>query len=96
VTTEPATEIKATQATLHGKVNPESSVTEYWFEYGETEAYGTKIPLTGESVGSGSTNVAVSQTPTGLVKHTEFHFRIVAKNEGGTSFGKDEKFKTEP
>jgi hypothetical protein len=39
--------------------------------------------------------VAVSKTPTGLSKNMEYHFRIVAKNEGGTSFGKDEKFKTE-
>jgi hypothetical protein len=94
--TEPATAVKATEATLNGKVNPEGSATTYWFEYGETTSYGTKIPLTPESVGSGTSNVAVNQTPTGLSKSTEYHFRVVAESEAGTAKGEDKTFTTSP
>src|SRR6185436_2247069 len=77
--TEPATMIKATQATLNGKVNPLGSNTNYWFEYGKTTSYGTKIPISPESVGSGTEYVAVSKTPTGLAGSTTYHFRVVAE-----------------
>ncbi|MGN6816105.1 MAG: hypothetical protein ACTHK3_08470, partial [Solirubrobacterales bacterium] len=95
-TTEAATAIKTTQATLNGKVDPEGSTTTYWFEYGETASYGTKTPLIPESVGAGTGNVVVSQTPTGLKGGTTYHFRLVAESEGGTSLGKDATFTTEP
>jgi hypothetical protein len=94
--TEPATAIGSSQATLNGKVNPENCDTTYWFEYGTTEAYGTKIPLTPASVGSGVSYVAVSQTPTGLSKETEYHFRVVAESAAGTSKGADKAFTTSP
>jgi hypothetical protein len=95
--TESATAIKATQATLNGKVNPNSSLTSYWFEYGTKKGvFEAKIPSTPESVGSGSANASVNQTPTVLSKNTEYFFRLVAENEGGTTFGKELAFKTEP
>ncbi len=93
-TTEPATAIKATQATLNGKVNPGGSTTKYWFEYGETTSYGTKIPVSPESVGSGTEYVAVSQTPTGLKAGTTYHFRVVAEGEAGKATGEDKSFTT--
>ncbi|MFL5901433.1 MAG: 6-bladed beta-propeller [Solirubrobacterales bacterium] len=95
-TTEAATAIGSTQATLNGKVNPEGCTTTYWFEYGTTEAYGTKIPLIPASVGSGISSVAVSQTPAGLSKGTEYHFRVVTENAAGTSKGTDKTFTTSP
>lgn len=94
--TEAATAVEATKATLNGKVNPEGSATTYWFEYGETTSYGAKIPISPESVGSGTSNVAVSQTPTGLSKSTEYHFRVVAESEGGMAKGEDKTFTTSP
>ena len=93
-TTEAATAIKATQATLNGKVNPEGSATTYYFEYGKTEAYGTKIPVSPASVGSGAEYVSVGQTPTGLSESTEYHYRVVAESAGGTVFGSDKTLKT--
>jgi sugar lactone lactonase YvrE len=94
--TEPASAVQATQATLNGKVNPEGSSTKYWFEYGKTTSYGVKIPLTPEAIGSGVNTLTVSQTPTGLSKGTEYHFRIAAENGVGTSWGEDKTFTTEP
>jgi hypothetical protein len=94
--TEAATAIGSTQATLNGTVNPEGSEATYWFEYGTTEAYGTKTPLTPASVGAGTKNVAVSQTPTGLSKGTEYHFRVVATSEAGEVTGGDKTLTTGP
>jgi hypothetical protein len=93
-TTEAATAVSYEQATLKGTVNPEGSSTSYWFEYGKTEAYGTKIPVSPESVGSGTSNVSVSQTVTGLSQSTEYHFRVVAESEAGTAKGADATFTT--
>jgi len=96
VITEPATEISLTQATLNGKVNPRGSATTYWFEYGETTSYGTKIPVEAESVGSGTEFVPVSQTITGLLSNHTYHFRVVIKSAEVVSEGKDALVKTAP
>jgi hypothetical protein len=95
-TTEPAKGIEATQATLKGTVNPEGSATVYWFEYGkvETKGYEAEIPIPAESVGSGFSGVVVTQTPFGLEKNTGYKFRVVAENEGGTTYGTEKTFKT--
>ncbi|HEX5990920.1 MAG TPA: hypothetical protein VFY75_11990 [Solirubrobacterales bacterium] len=92
VETLPASSVKETEATLNGKVNPNGLETQYWFEYGTTVSYGSK---TAEfSAGSGSSAVEKSQTVSGLTKVTDYHYRIVAKNSSGTSFGADQTFKT--
>jgi len=93
-TTESATAVAYTEAILKGAVNPEGSETSYWFEYGETESYGSKIPASPKSVGSGASNVTVSQLVSGLKESTTYHFRIVAESEGGTTKGKDAVFST--
>ncbi len=93
-TTEAATAVSYEQATLKGTVNPEGAATTYYFEYGETTSYGSKIPITPESVGSGTTNVSVSKLVTGLKQSTTYHFRIAAESEGGTAQGEDAVFTT--
>jgi len=92
-TTETAIGVRYEEATLKGAVNPEGSETSYWFEYGETESYGTKIPVSPASVGSGTSDVSVRQLVTGLSQSTTYHFRIVAKGETTTE-GKDLTFTT--
>jgi hypothetical protein len=95
VTTEAATEIKTTAAKLNGTVNPEGSSTSYWFEYGKTTEYGTKVPLfTEKNVGSGTSDVAVSEAISGLTKSTTYHFRLVAQSATGTNYGADVQFST--
>jgi len=92
-TTEAAIGVSYEEATLKGTVNPEGSATSYYFEYGPTESYGTKIPLSPESVGSGTSNVSVRQLVTGLSQGTTYHFRVVAEGET-TAKGKDLTFST--
>jgi phosphodiesterase/alkaline phosphatase D-like protein len=93
-TTEPATAVKATEATLNAAVNPNGSETTYQFEYGTTTSYGSKVPVTGKSAGAGNSAVAVSETPTGLTKGTTYHFRVVATNGAGAVQGADRTFTT--
>lgn len=80
--------------TLHGSVNPNGAETTYFFEFGITEAYGQSFPSTEAGIGSGATPVSVSQLVTGLPPGVPYHYRLVAHNAGGTSFGEDEFFMT--
>ncbi len=76
--------------------NPNQIDTTYHFEYGETTSYGTETPPGGQSVGSGSSPVAVSATLTGLHVGETYHFRAVAENAAGTTTGADQTFTTVP
>jgi RHS repeat-associated protein len=94
VTTEAASSLAETGATLKGQVNPHGYATTYQFEYGTTTSYGTKVPATAESVGSGTTNVAVSKAISGLKGNTTYHYRVSATNAYGTTPGLDKTFTT--
>ena len=100
-TTEPATEIGAAAATLNATVNAEGLETSYQFEYveqGEFEQDGyenaTSVPVSTEAIGSGTSNVGVSQEITGLAGGRKYHFRVKATNEDGTAYGEDETLRT--
>jgi Ca2+-binding RTX toxin-like protein len=94
VETGGATAVKATTATIEGTVDPEGSATTYYFEYGPTTAYGTKIPASPKAVGTGFATVAVNQALTGLTQGTTYHYRLVATNGAGTETGFDQTFVT--
>jgi hypothetical protein len=86
--TREATAIGETGATLQGIVDPEDSETKYYFEYGTTEAYGSKTAEA--SAGSGENNVEEGKALTGLTLGTPYDYRIVATNGAGTTYGKNE------
>ncbi|HKT82634.1 MAG TPA: RHS repeat-associated core domain-containing protein [Solirubrobacterales bacterium] len=94
VTTEAASSVGETKATLKGQVNPHGYATTYQFEYGTTTSYGTKVPTTAESIGSGKANVAVSKAISGLKGNTLYHYRASATNAYGTTVGADKTFTT--
>ena len=94
VVSEAASSIDETSASLNATVNPHGGeVSECYFEYGETESY-TNIESCSSSPGSGKTPVAVSAVAYGLDPNTTYHYRIVATNDGGTSYGSDQTFTT--
>ena len=94
VVTGAASAITQVSATLHATVNPEgATVTECKLEYGTLLSYGQTAPCV-PSPGSGATAVKVSAEASSLSASTEYHYRIVAKNAGGASYGKDKTFKT--
>ena len=93
-TTEAASGVGTTQATLNGTVNPKGSVTAYHFEYGATTSYGTKVPIPAKSVGSGTEALKVTEKLSGLEAGATYHYRVVVTNEGGAVNGEDRTFAT--
>ena len=93
-TTEAATNLNSPQVTLNGTVNPGGEDTAYRFEYGPTTAYGQSVPVTDKAIGSGSSDVEVSQQLGSLEPATTYHFRLVAENSQGEAVGEDEVFTT--
>jgi hypothetical protein len=96
VLTEPASGVGSAGATLNAKIDPEGFATTYRFEYGTTTAYGTSVPSVAKSAGAGTAPVAGSQAVTGLTAGTTYHYRVIAANEIGQSFGEDLTFTTGP
>jgi hypothetical protein len=89
VTTDAATNLTASSATLNGTVNPNGLPTTYYFEYGTTTSYGkSSTPL---SAGSGTSANAVTLDLSPLTPNT-YHYHLVATNSGGTSPGGDKTF----
>jgi hypothetical protein len=84
--------VTLTEAALEARINPAGSPTTYHFEYGTSSSYGTSTPET--FVGENSTDHVVSESLQGLDPGTTYHFRFVATNGVGTTFGADSTFTT--
>jgi hypothetical protein len=93
-TTDAATGMGPTAATLNGHVNPQGVATTYHFDYGTTTSYGTSVPVPEGSAGSDRNDHAVSYSLTGLASSTTYHYRVVATNSAGTTNGADSTFTT--
>lgn len=94
VLTAGASPVTTTSETLNATVNPEDEeVTSCAFEYGPSETYGFSAPCS-TAPGSGISPVAVSATVSGLSSGATYHYRIVATNANGTSYGEDATFTT--
>jgi alpha-tubulin suppressor-like RCC1 family protein len=89
--TEPASALTSTGATFNGNVEANALPTTFRFEYGTSTAYGSSVPLPEGSAGSGTTAQAVDATVSGLQPETIYHYRIVATNNDGTTYGHDEE-----
>jgi hypothetical protein len=91
VTTNPATTVASFSATLNGSLNPRGETTTVEFQYGPTTSYGHTTPVQTQT---GNTARLISANISGLTASTTYHFRIVAHDNGGTSFGSDRTFTT--
>jgi hypothetical protein len=91
-TTTSASSIGPTTAHLNGTINPNGQATTWYFEFGTSTSYGTKT--TALSAGSGTKTVNESSSLSGLSAGTTYHYRIVASNASGTSFGADQSLQT--
>lgn len=93
VTTDAANSLTSSGATMNGTVNANNAATSVTFEYGLTAAYGSSVTAL-ESPVNGTSAVAVSYVLGGLAANTTYHYRVVATNSGGTTYGDDVTFAT--
>jgi hypothetical protein len=94
VETEQATVEASRHVTLNATVDPEGSlVLSCRFEYGPTSAYGDSVPCDPDP-GFGDDPVSASAEVSGLQPNTEYHYRVVVTNEGGTTNGDDVELTT--
>ena len=97
VSTEPASSVMATTATLNGSFVGNGEDTKYFFEWGTEPSYGNKSAVPpGLNAGSptGPETTALSSDLSDLEPLTTYHYRLVASNSVGTSFGGDQTFTT--
>jgi hypothetical protein len=92
VTRGAAARVTQTSATLTGKVNPNGARTTYFFQYGTSRIYSATTGPT--DAGSGTKAKTALADLTGLAPFTKYHYRLVAQNTKGTTFGGDRTFTT--
>ena len=88
VTTQAATAVTTTGATLNSSGNPEGSATTVTFVYGTDPTLTTgTTTTTAQTIGSGTSAQAVTAPLTGLAPNTTYFFEVQATNPGGTTTG---------
>ncbi|MGC2375091.1 MAG: hypothetical protein WA484_14555 [Solirubrobacteraceae bacterium] len=96
VLTGEAIDISQTGAVLTGALKPNGVDAHYYFQYGESTAYGAAVPVPpGEDAGTVAEKLAEIPVE-GLKANTAYHFRLVASNELGTTYGGDKALVTLP
>jgi hypothetical protein len=88
-----ASGVGMTTATIAGSVQTEARATVY-FQLGTSTAYGSTIAS--RQIGYAPTPQGLAASLSALKPGTTYHFRVVAENAGGTSYGADQSFATAP
>ena len=90
-TTDPPSLIASFSARLNGSLDPHGLTTTVYFQYGTTTSYGL---TTAPHSHTGNTFRNVTANVSGLTASTTYHFRTVATNSAGTTYGGDQTFHT--
>jgi hypothetical protein len=90
-TTDPATYVASFSATLNGSLQLDGVTTSVYFQYGPTTNYGL---TTAPQNHSGNMYQNINANVSNLTANAAYHFRIVAHNTRGTSYGNDMTFTT--
>ncbi len=87
VVTAGPTALADTTATLGGTVDPAGVLGSYHFEYGTEAGYGASTPEV--ALGPDIVPLTVTAPIAGLTPGTAYHYRLVATNTHGTTYGDD-------
>lgn len=93
VITGPASAVGISSATLEGSINPQLLPTTYRFEYGRNGQFSESAPAAGDA-GDGATASTVTQPIDDLALDTVYHYRLVAENANGVTYGAERTFRT--
>lgn len=91
--TNAATVVTGTTATLNGVINANLVSTTVTFDYGLTTAYGTTVPGNPSPV-TGNSPTPVFANITGLLPGNTYHYQVKGVNACGTGLGGDMTFTT--
>ena len=89
-----ASNVTDASATLNAELNAQNATTTYHFEYGTEDCGATACTALASHQSSSGGLVPVQDSLTGLQPRTVYHFRLVATNGSGTTFGPDQSFET--
>jgi streptogramin lyase len=84
----------ATYAAVEGEVDSGGYDTTYYAEYGISISYGSQVPIPGVAVGASEPEIPVQIEFSGLKPKTTYHYRLVASNVAGKSYGEDRTLTT--
>ena len=93
--TQFASNLQTTSATLNATLNANRLSTVVKFEYGYTSSYGSTITAIQSPI-TDSLDMSVTAKISGLEINTTYHFRVIAINSLGTTYGDDATFITVP
>ena len=91
VITGSTSSVEQNTAIITGTVDPEGSRTTYEFQFGVDTGYGVEIF---GAAGSGTQPEPFTLTLNDLEPATTYHYRLLATNAGGTTYGADQTFTT--
>jgi hypothetical protein len=89
-----ASSVTTGSAMLNATVNVQGTAGTYFFRYGTTTDYGSFTKTNSLSAGNSDVSVSISQL--GLTPGTVYHFQAVVITSGGTTFGEDIAFTSNP
>jgi hypothetical protein len=97
LTTDAVSNLSERDATLNASFLGSGEETHYYFEWGPTASYGkTSVAPPGTVIAAPSGQELLSVQLESLTPFSTYHYRIVASNGEGTSYGEDQKFTTLP
>lgn len=94
VTTNAATGLSSSGATLNGTVSSNGLASTVSFNYGTTTSYGSSVTASQSPLAGSASGTAVSAALTGLSCGTTYHYQVTATNTAGTTNGSDATFTT--
>ena len=94
VETGAASGVGVSAATLSGAIDPHGWDTTYLFQYGTSTAYGSSWPTVQVEMGALEGPQPVVVNVPNLLPGTAYHYRLIATDGGGTTYGPDMTFTT--
>src|SRR5262249_48945684 len=94
LSTEPASNITASTATINASYNGINQDVHYYFEWGSNTEYGNITSEPPADSGSHTGHQTLSFDLSDLGVDQTYHYRVVAIDAAGTTFGADQAFTT--